>query len=105
MMNLDSDIIVALITGALTLVGVIVNSHAIHKHTIEETRAIQEKTLQAMEYRIGSLEKEVNKHNNVIERVYALEQDDKIHDEQIKVANHRIDDLEEEQKHQTHQKS
>ena len=38
-------------------------------------------------YRIEQLEKKVEKHNSVIERTYLLE-------EKIKVANHRIEDLE-----------
>lgn len=45
-------------------------------------------------YRIEQLEKKVEKHNNVIERVYKLEKDDAVIKEEIKVANHRIDDLE-----------
>ena len=45
-------------------------------------------------YRIEQLEKKVDKHNNVIERVYKLEQHDAVLDEEIKVANHRISDLE-----------
>ena len=93
-MSFDSDIIVALITGGLTLVGVIINSHAMHKHMLDETRAMNEETLAEVKFRIRSLEKEVSKHNNVIERVYKLEKDDGIHTEQIKVANHRIEDLE-----------
>lgn len=40
-------------------------------------------------YRIEQLEIKVDKHNTVIERTYKLE-------EQIKVANHRIEDLEKE---------
>lgn len=47
-----------------------------------------------MSYRIEQLEKRVDKHNNVIERVYRLEEKDAIHDEQMRVANHRIADLE-----------
>lgn len=43
---------------------------------------------------IGRLEKKVEKHNNFIERVYELEKDVNLHDEKIKVANHRIEDLE-----------
>lgn len=39
-------------------------------------------------YRIEQLEKKVDKHNTVIERTFKLE-------EQMKVANHRIGDLEE----------
>lgn len=39
-------------------------------------------------YRLEQLEKKVDKHNSVIERTFILE-------EKMKVANHRIDDLEE----------
>lgn len=45
-------------------------------------------------YRIGQLEEKVNKHNNLIDRVYRLEEKAKLECERIKVANHRIDDLE-----------
>lgn len=45
-------------------------------------------------YRIEQLEKKVEKHNGVIDRVYKLEQHSAVQDEEIKVANHRIGDLE-----------
>lgn len=45
-------------------------------------------------YRIEQLEKKVEKHNKVIERVYNLEKAEAVIEEEIKVANHRIDDLE-----------
>lgn len=45
-------------------------------------------------YRIDLLDKKVEKHNNVIERTYKLEERTEIQEEKIKVANHRIDDLE-----------
>ena len=45
-------------------------------------------------YRIDRLEEQVKKHNNLIERVFKLEEHGAVIDEQIKVANHRIDDLE-----------
>lgn len=45
-------------------------------------------------YRVEQLEKKVEKHNQVVERVYKLEQADAVHNEEIKVANHRIEDLE-----------
>jgi uncharacterized coiled-coil protein SlyX len=46
-------------------------------------------------YRLEQLEKQVAKHNNLVERVYKLEQDAAVQDEKITVANHRISDLEE----------
>lgn len=45
-------------------------------------------------YRIEQLEKKVDKHNTVIERTYKLEETQAVIQEQIKVANHRIGDLE-----------
>jgi hypothetical protein len=47
-------------------------------------------------YRIDQLEAKVNKHNNLIERTYRLEEKMTLQDEKLKVANHRIDDLEKE---------
>ena len=46
-------------------------------------------------YRIEQLEKKVEKHNNLVERTYHLEEEHKVEEEKIKVINHRIDDLEE----------
>jgi hypothetical protein len=40
------------------------------------------------------LEKKVEKHNKVVERVYVLEKDKAVFEEELKVANHRIADLE-----------
>ena len=45
-------------------------------------------------YRLEQLEKKVDKHNTVIERTYKLEETQAVMEEQIKVANHRIADLE-----------
>lgn len=52
------------------------------------------KTMALIEYKIEQLTERVEKHNNLIERTYKLEEAAHIHDEQIKVANHRISDLE-----------
>lgn len=46
-------------------------------------------------YRIEQLEKKVEKHNKVIDRVYELEKRDEVEKEEIKVINHRVSDLEE----------
>lgn len=45
-------------------------------------------------YRLEQLEKQVEKHNGVIERVYELEKDKAVFHEELKVANHRLEDLE-----------
>lgn len=76
---IESSIIVAIITGGVTLVGSLISAWALHSKTI---------------YRIKQLELKMEKHNNFIERVYILEKDDAVQTEQLKVVNHRIDDLE-----------
>ena len=45
-------------------------------------------------YKIEQLQKQVEKHNTIIERTYKLEENAAVMDEQIKVANHRIADIE-----------
>lgn len=47
-----------------------------------------------IEQKIDTLSERVDRHNNVIERTYKLEQLTAVHSEKISVANHRIDDLE-----------
>ena len=71
-----NEIIVALITGGITLVGVLLAN---------------QKTQAVMETRIDELTREVREHNNFAKRMPVVE-------EQIKVINHRISDLEEAQK-------
>lgn len=76
-------IVVAIITGGLSLLGVIITSN-------KATRDVQAKLdmQQAVtETRLEELTREVREHNNFARRVPVLE-------EQIKVANHRIADLE-----------
>lgn len=45
-------------------------------------------------YKIDELTKHVEKHNQVIDRTYTLEKRCDVLEEQMKVANHHIDDLE-----------
>ena len=71
-----NDIIVALITGGVTLVGVLISN---------------QKSQAVTETKIEELTREVREHNNFARRVPVLE-------EQMKVVNHRIEDLEEAQK-------
>lgn len=70
---MDPAIIVALLSLVGTMVGSLLGVLASNKLT---------------NYRIEQLEKKVDKHNTVIERTALLE-------EQMKVSNHRISDLEE----------
>lgn len=70
------SIAVALITGAITLVGVLIAN--------SKSQAVTETKLE-------ELTREVRAHNNFAQRIPVLE-------EQMKVANHRIADLEEKER-------
>ena len=76
-------IIAASITGLITLAVCMVNNHFQNNSTRN-----------LIEYRLKKLEEKVDKHNNVIDRTYKLEELTALQEEKIKVANHRIDDLE-----------
>ena len=80
----------SLITGGLTLTGVIFTSRKQHDVTVQEIKT----ELALMHQEIGQLEKKQDIHNGVIERVYQLEKAAEVLDERQKTANHRIDDLE-----------
>ena len=50
-----------------------------------------------MAYRLEELEKKVDKHNNLVERTYRLEEARAVLEEKIDVVNHRLKDLEAQQ--------
>ena len=76
---MSENIIIALIAFVGTLAG---------------SYLAQRKTTALVVYRLEQLENKVDKHNSVIERMYKVEQNVCLMDEKIKVANHRLDDLE-----------
>lgn len=92
-------VITAVISGGSAAIAAIVvaviQSRAQHKQWLFEMKTRD--ALQAQ--RIEQLEKKMDKHNRLIERTYKLEQDTAVQREQIKVMNHRIDDLERMREH------
>ena len=70
---MSAEIIVAIITGAVTLIGVLISNG--------KTQAVTDTKLE-------ELTREVREHNNFARRVPVME-------EQVKVINHRLNDLEE----------
>ena len=80
---MSENIVIALIAFAGTLIG---------------SYFAQRRTTALVVYRLEQLEKKVDRHNSVIERTYKLEQSVCIIEEKMKVANHRIDDLEKEER-------
>lgn len=76
------SIIVAIITGGLSLIGVII-TNAKSSKDIEHKLSVQQAVTDT---KIEELTREVRMHNNFAQRVPVIE-------EQIKVINHRITDL------------
>ena len=76
---MSDAVLSALITGGLSMLGVYLANR---------------KNRVLMEYKLDQLTRQVQKHNSVIERTYELERRASVTEEQMKVANHRIDDLE-----------
>ena len=74
-----SEVIVGILSVSGTLFGTLGGILASNKLTM---------------FRIEQLEKKVEAHNSLIERMYRCEDNDKLLDEKISVANHRIADLE-----------
>lgn len=89
---MTSEMMVALITGGCSLVGVIVSNIFANKkvqNSIETHQAVTDEQIKALSSR-------VDKHNSVIDRTYVVEQRLEVLNEKQKTANHRIADLEEE---------
>lgn len=80
---MSETIIVALITGGLALFGTLSGSYLANR-----------KSAALIAYRLEQLEQKVQAHNNLVERMYQVEERTELQEEKIKVANHRIDDLE-----------
>jgi uncharacterized protein (DUF697 family) len=76
---MDNEILVAIISFAGTAVGSIVAVVTANSLT---------------NFKIEELKKQVEKHNTIVDRVYKLEASDQVRTEEIKVINHRIEDLE-----------
>ena len=77
-----------IIIGVLSLIG-----------TLAGTYFANRKSSALIAYRMDEaflelLEKKVDKHNSVVERTFKLEEQAAVFEEKIKVANHRIEDLE-----------
>lgn len=82
---MSDAIIVAIITGGLSLIGVIVSNN----RTAQSMDAKLDKQQAVTETKLEELTREVRTHNNFAQRIPVLE-------EQMKVAYHRIADLEKE---------
>lgn len=84
------SIVVALITGGLSFIGIIYTSKQQHSITIEEVK----NEVSLIKKDIKNLEEKQDKHNSLIERVYGIEATLRVMDNREKVTEHRIEDLE-----------
>lgn len=80
---MSNEIIVAIVTGLFTFAGVVVTNIVSNRKVQYQLHEQQKIT----DVKLEELTREVRKHNNFAERIPVIE-------EQIKVINHRIDDLE-----------
>ena len=80
---MDDSVIVAAVSGVCTLLGSGLGVIASSRLT---------------NYRLKQLENRVDKHNHLVERMYSLEDRLGRQEERLKVANHRIEDLEKDAK-------
>lgn len=83
-------IISACISAAVTLLVCMMNNQSQQK----KAEAQQQETRALVAYRLEHLENKVQAHNNLVERMYRVEEKTDLHEEKLKVANHRIGDLE-----------
>lgn len=74
-------IIVALVTGGLSLTGTLIGTWATTKRTTD-----------LILYRIEQLEKKVETHNHLVDRTYKLEERTEIQEQAIKIINRRLGD-------------
>ena len=82
---METEIIVAIITGIFAFLGVVITNYSSNKKVEQQLETSQAVT----DTKIDELTREVRKHNNFAERIPVIE-------EKIKVANHRIENLEKE---------
>ncbi len=84
---MSEAVLVALITGGVSLLGTVITVLATSSKTAQDMKINQAVT----DTKIEELTREVRKHNNFAERMPVVE-------EQIKVLNHRVQDLEDVEK-------
>ena len=91
----------ALIAAGATLLVCLINNHYQHKQfeaqmqqQREESEQRHNETISLVTYRLEQLEKKQDLHNNAVSRLYEVEKRLGIDEEKIRVANHRIEGLE-----------
>ena len=87
---MDPTIAAALITGAVTIMVVMITNSYQNRRIVQ----LMEIKLALINQSIETLSDRVERHNSVVDRTYKLETDTEVLAEKLKVADHRISDLE-----------
>lgn len=104
---MSEAVVVALITGGLTLIGTVISVIVSHKGTLEKIDAnskvadekIQGK-INVLKADIRTLSNRVEAHNRVVDRTYELERKVGVLEEKASAANRRLTDIERSEKHE-----
>lgn len=91
---MTETIVAALIAGGVTLLVCLINNHSQSKRLTDKVNQQQSQFISMLEYKLDELTKKVDTHNHLVERMYRIEGIAKLYEEKMKVANHRISDLE-----------
>ena len=81
---MDVSIITAIISGSMTLLVCLINNH----YQTSKMNAL-------ISYRLEQLERKVDKHNNLVERMYKVEEKTALQDDEINRHKERLRLLEE----------
>lgn len=84
-------IISSIISAVSAIIVCVISNNAQNERRAQEHQA----TIKLVTYRLEQLEKKQDLHNNAVSRLYEVERKLGIDEEKIRVANHRIEDLEE----------
>lgn len=87
---MNAQVLTAIISAGATLLVCLINNW----YTRRASDAKNNENLSLITYKIDELSKRMDKHNQLIDRTYELERATSILSEQMKTANHRLDDLE-----------
>ena len=104
---MSEAVVVALITGGLTLIGTVISVAISHKGTLDKidanSKVADEKIqgeINVLKADIRTLSNRVEAHNRVVDRTYELERKVGVLEEKASAANRRLTDIERSDKHE-----
>ncbi len=89
-----ATIVAATISGVTAIIVCVITQLAMMSKQTTEIKGELKLQTALIDERIKVLADPVDKHNNLVERTYRLEERTELQEEKIKVANHRIEDIE-----------